>query len=134
MFTGYIDQSTDPLDLKSVLGREYEADDILVCNKTSWSKIKLAQLNQRMQQEDWFVAWVVEMIRIVKPAKPIIVEPVSMPTCDSPSDWGGVSREWWTDAVERYGWDVDVDSIVIESLSKHVDDRYNVFMRKNNEA
>ena len=47
---------------------------------------------------------------------------------------GGVSREWWTDAVERYGWDVDVDSIVIESLSKHVDDRYNVFMRKNNEA
>lgn len=131
VFTGYIDQITDPLDLKSVLGREYEADDI--CNKTSWSKIKLAQLNQRMQ-EDWFAAWVVEMIRIAKPAKPIIVESVSMPICDSPSDWGGVSREWWTDAVERYGWDVDVDSIVIESLSKHVDDRYNVFMRKNNEA
>ena len=66
------------------------------------------------------------------------MEEVSLPLCDgSPNDWGGVSKDWWAGAVSTYGWDVDVDSIIMENsrLSKHQGKdvgRYNVFMRKNN--
>ena len=138
VYTGYIDPITDPLDLKAELGREHEADDI--CGKRGkggWAKTKLAKLDQKAQ-EDWYAAWVVELVRVAKKGRPIIVEQVSLSLCDgAPNDWGGVSKDWWAGAVSTYGWDVDVDSIIIEN-SRHSTNketylgRYNVFMRKNN--
>jgi hypothetical protein len=56
------------------------------------------------------------LVRVAKKGRPVIVEEVSLPLCDgSPNDWGGVSKDWWAGAVSTYGWDVDVDSIIIEN-------------------
>ena len=78
--------------------------------------------------ENWYAAWVSELIRITKPGKPIVVEQVSFPTCANKMDWGGVSKTWWKLAVAKYEWDVDEKSLVIKDL---LPNRYNVFMVKN---
>ena len=126
-FTGYIDPLFDALDLASELGHDLETEDI--CGKSLWAKKKLQKLDQKAQ-EDWYSAWVVELIRIAKKGSPVIVEEVSLPMCDEPGDWGGVSRDWWGKAVATYGWDVDVDSIVFGDGKGGSAGRYNVFMRK----
>ena len=50
--------------------------------------------------------------------------------CEAIFDWGGVSRDFWKDAVKNYGWDVDPASIETENDALFRE-RYHVFMRKN---
>ena len=126
VFTGYIDPITDPLGMESELGREPEIEDFCDGKKGDWEKKMLAKLDQK-KQEDWYSSWVVEMIRIAKKGAPIIVEEISLPFCEDPNDWGGVSKKWWTEAISTYDWDVDVDSMVFDDSRS----RYTVFMRKN---
>ena len=83
------------------------------------------------RQNDWFGNWVGEMVRIAKPGAAVIVEQVSLPFCSDPNDWGGVPREFWKSGVEKYGWDIDPESIEMET-DKVFGVRYHVFMRKNN--
>ena len=47
----------------------------------------LREIAQR-RQEDFYAAWVGEMIRVAKPGAPIVVEHVSQPKCDDREDWG----------------------------------------------
>ena len=67
------------------------------------------------------------------PGNGIVVEQISLPKCDDLDDWGGVSMEWWVEAVQRYGWDVDVNSISFEDSLDYDESlsRYHLFMRKN---
>jgi len=130
VFTGYIDPLEDPLNIQSKLKRELKLEDI--CNMTDpddWAKAMLGELDQKAQ-EDWYAAWVSELVRIAKKGSPIIIEEVSNSLCSSPDDWGGVSQEWWRGAAEKYKWDIDVDSIYMEHV-KLKENRYNLFMRKN---
>jgi hypothetical protein len=90
---------------------------------------KLAEIAQD-RQHDWFGKWVGEMVRIAKPGAAVIVEEVSQPFCDDPDDWGGVTPDFWTSAIDTYGWDIDPHSIEIET-DKVFGQRYHVFMRKN---
>ena len=129
VFTGYIDPIVDPLDIKSELGRQFEYEDI--CDMTDpkdWAYATLAKLDQKAQ-EDWYAAWVNELVRIAKKGSPVVIEEISYELCDS-QDWGGVSEIWWTEAIETYNWAIDKDSIHIEP-TKSTDERYNLFMRKN---
>ena len=61
-----------------------------------------------------------------------LTEDVGWPACSEDSEWGGVDPEWWEGAVDKYGWDVDVDSIEILLDDPYVwyDNRYNVVMRR----
>lgn len=77
--------------------------------------------------------WISEMIRIAKPGKPVIAEAVSDHICERSGEMGLVPRTFWKEAVAKYGWDVNPDSIVIEN-NKALHWRYNVFMRKNSRA
>ncbi len=132
VYTGYIDPLTDPLSIEKHIGRDLEFEDLCDVShpEENWAKSKLAQLDQKMQ-EDWYSSWVKELIRIAKRGKPVIVEEVSLPLCDNWGDWGGVKEEWWHEAVSRYGWDVDPESIRIEKQSRGDKGRYDVFMKKN---
>ncbi len=130
-YTGYIDPIQDPLDLHLELNREVEWSDF--CREDG-HLTKDGKLNQDAV-EDWYAKWVTELVRITKPGKPIIIEQVSQPTCVDENDWGGVTKQWWKGAIDKYGWDIDGDSLVTENLYKRGSGkksrRYNVFMMKN---
>jgi hypothetical protein len=130
-YTGYIEPLEDPLNIGKELGRELKFED--VCNQeNNWARNKLRILDQNAQ-EDWYAAWVKELVRITKRGKPIVIEEISLPMCENEYDWGGVKKDWWREAAIKYKWDVDVDSIYIEGLKKSDEDsRYNLFMRKIN--
>jgi len=132
VYTGYIlpignplqfDQpDKDPFSINH--GRYHE-----LCDGTEWRDVTLRELAQR-KQEDFYAAWTGEMIRIAKPGHPIIVEHVSQPKCDDRDDWGGVAKSWWYEAIERYNWPIDPDSIFMEDDHIYAFSRYHVFMRK----
>lgn len=128
VFTGYISTLLDPLDLhKGVIAdfQNYEA----LCEGKSWEDQKLAEVAQQ-KQKDWFGVWVADMIRIAKPGAPVIIEQISYPFCEATFDWGGVNQDFWTDyAIEKYGWDIDPNSIEFED-DRLFRKRYHVFMRK----
>ena len=110
------------------------SDDLLayyrgLCDAEDLESAKLLELVQQ-KQDDHVDRWVREMIRIAKPGKPVIVELVNPPLCEPNDLMGLVPRSFWKSAVDKYEWDIDPDSIVIET-SKLMDWRYNVFMRKN---
>ena len=90
---------------------------------------KLAEIAQQ-KQEDWFALWVHEMIRIAKPGAPVIIEQVSKPYCNDMDDWGGVPHKFWASGIEKYGWNVDKNSLQL-ARDKVFKQRYNVFMQKN---
>lgn len=158
MLTGYIDPIPDPyhifnttnnpdydddddfhttnsssvnFNMKSYSGNEWSKTADL-CNakkkKSSWVKEKLVDLDQKAQ-EDWYAKWVLELVRIVKPGRPVLIENIGFPFCDDFDDYGGVRKEWWRLAVSKYGWDINVDSIVIKNNPS--DGRYHVSMRRN---
>jgi hypothetical protein len=80
--------------------------------------------------DSWHRAWVGEMIRIAKPGKAVIVEQVRDGQCRGYlSSFTGISQEWWPSAIERFGWDVDVDSLRFQADALF-HNRYHVFMRK----
>ena len=136
VFTGYIDPIVDPLGL---LDPEEDVSDavdksIERCKSVDEEDHEIAEKEQRAQEE-WFARWVTEMVRITKPGGAVIIEDVAKPICQIRQDWGGVSQAWWTMAVAKYGWDVDVDSITFEPGPRNPDRykgrRYNVSMRRN---
>jgi hypothetical protein len=156
VFTGYLTPLYDPLQLNtsdselddyylqlcalkstnSTRNSDNDDDTIALSIDQKRSSIFQEQEQQlfRLQrrQEDWFGAWVTEMIRIGKPGAPIIVEQISRPTCDSPEDWGGVAEDFWREeAVKRYGWNVDIESIATEDDLLSKGKRYNVVMQKS---
>jgi hypothetical protein len=80
--------------------------------------------------DSWHRAWVGEMIRIAKPGKAVIVEQVRDGQCRGYlSSFTGISQEWWPSAIERFGWDVEVDSLRFQADALFRN-RYHVFMRK----
>jgi len=120
---------TGMFQLKPLLCSLVELFDLLV-DVSQKAKEKLVDLDQRAQ-EDWYAKWVSELVRIVKPGRPVLIENVGFPFCVDFEDYGGVSKEWWKLAVSKYEWDIDVDSILIKDNS---DGRYDVSMRRNTRA
>jgi len=136
-YTGYIDQITDPYNIfntdEETNPDGYSARDLCKAKNENgdWAKAKLVDIDQTAQEE-WYAKWVSELVRIVKPGKPVIIENVSLPLCDNLNDWGGVSKKWWKLAVSKYNWDIDVDSIITKDRRPGIGDtRYHVSMRKN---
>jgi hypothetical protein len=99
-----------------------------LCSTHDWQAQKLIDIAQQLQQ-DWFALWVGQMARIAKPGAPVIIESVAPPYCDYKKDWGGVTTDWWKEAVTTYDWDVDPESLEI-GPDLVFDDRHHVFMRK----
>ena len=135
VFTGYIDPIVDPLGL---LDPEEDVSDAIGksvkrCKSADEEDHAIAEKEQTAQEE-WFARWVTEMVRITKPGGSLIIEDVAKPLCLIRQDWGGVSQAWWTAAVAKYGWDIDVDSITFEpgprNPYRYKGRRYNVAMRK----
>jgi hypothetical protein len=139
VFTGWITPLFDPLEIgknfstnldimremcRSVTGWKKEDD--------SWQDKLLMELAQE-RQDNWYLGWVNEMIRIAKPGAPVIVEEVALPLCDGGSfDYGGVTRDLWTHkGPSIYGWDIDPKSVKMRTNRRYGDNRYHVFMRKN---
>jgi hypothetical protein len=129
VFCGYLTPLQDPLQLGL---SPVELDDVYadVCKNTGDPvAVQQAQLLQE-RQENWFATWVDEMLRIAKPGAPVVVEMISFPTCQDLEEWGGVEPDFWKEAVDRYGWQVDPASIVVRDASPLPGRRYHVFMRK----
>lgn len=143
VFTGYISPILDPLNFNTGdIDKNYNHYKKL-CNvwknkgnsdnaTDDWKDIKLVELAQE-KQEKFYGKWIDEMIRIAKPGSAVIVEQLSYPYCEEFYDWGGVNQEWWKPAIEKFGWDVDPDSIIFEKdkIYRH---RYHTFMRKKSNA
>lgn len=109
----------------------------LCSTKASWGGDWKSDALLRIAQERhtaWHAQWVSEMIRIAKPGVPIVVEHVSDPYCDSEymDDWaGGVDRSFWRNAIVQYNWEIDPESLELESDDLFPNKRrYHVFMRK----
>jgi SAM-dependent methyltransferase len=128
VFTGYVTPLQNPLQLN--LGSTSETHSYYkhqICSKHA------AAAAMQEKQEAWWAAWVGEMVRLAKPGVPIIFEGVSRSLCVEPDDWGGVEEEFWYSGVEKYDWDVDVESIEMEP-DLMSSSRYHVFMRKSSNA
>ncbi len=80
--------------------------DICKNANVDWKSQKLLAIMQECQ-EDWFSNWVSQMIRIAKPGAPVIIEELAQPYCQILRDWDGVTKDFWKQGVERYGWDID---------------------------
>jgi hypothetical protein len=100
-----------------------------LCKAKDLKSAKLLKLTQA-RQDDHVGQWINEMIRIAKPGKPVIAELVSPHVCEPNDLMGLVPRSFWKPAVDKYGWDIDPESVVIET-NQLMHSRYNVFMRKN---
>lgn len=125
VFTGFLPPLKNPLDF-DVDDEELQEKYAGVCKKNTKKKKSLVKKMTEIQ-EDWYSQWVSEMIRVAKPGVPVIVERVTNPVCVTLDEMGGVSKHFWERGVENYGWDIDPESIEIESD----EDVYHVFMRKN---
>jgi hypothetical protein len=119
----------DPLGIKGQYSGELKAYYKGLCKNKDLTSTKLLELAQE-RQDDHVGQWIKEMIRIAKPGKPVIAELLSPHVCDPNDLMGLVPRSFWKSAVDKYEWNIDPGSIVIET-SKLMDTRYNVFMRKN---
>jgi hypothetical protein len=156
VFTGYITPLPDPLDYESRIEAESTTKDkdidkqIEQRYKTLCDNAGKLDVNshknatnpheqafedvQKMQQiqEDWYSLWTSEMIRIARPGVPVIIEMVSYPLCVAPKSWGGVSRDFWTRALENYSWKIEKDSIHIDQFGES--SRYFVAMKKQSDS
>ena len=111
------------------MGRDVEWGDLCTDDGSLTRKGALDQA----AVEDWYSKWVVELVRIAKPGKAIIIEQVSWPTCKDDGDWGGVTQYWWKRAIHKYNWDVDPHSLIFRDFNPHSKTkkkRYNVYMEK----
>ena len=130
-------------------------ESMRLCRPTDPKEQALAAKEQAAR-EAWHASWVRELVRIVKPGKVVVigectmtpsrgrVSPESYPLlsslasedvgfplfCEGTAEWGGVKTEWWPRAVDKYGWDVDPQSIHIV-VGAWYGNRYNVVMRRN---
>jgi hypothetical protein len=87
-YTGYIDPLEDPLKIEEKSNKKIESHKL--CKEKTWDLKLLSDLDQR-EQERWYTAWVIELIRITKKGKPVIIEEISLPLCEDTNDWGGKS-------------------------------------------
>jgi len=110
----YVDPMVDALHLfgDDVSFDERVAEMKEYCESDDEEEQEIVDEDQEAQEE-WHSKWVKELIRITKPGGAIIIEDVDTPICNESSEWGGVATDWWKDAVEEYGWDVDPSSIDI---------------------
>jgi hypothetical protein len=92
-----------------------------------WKASKLREIAQQ-RQEDWIALWVSEMVRIAKPGAPVIIEALAVPSCDHITEWG-VRKDFWSKAIDKYGWDLDPASITFGDDFQN-QNRYHVAMRK----
>mmetsp|Transcript_10952 Transcript_10952/g.15670 ORF Transcript_10952/g.15670 Transcript_10952/m.15670 type:complete len:357 (-) Transcript_10952:50-1120(-) len=130
VYTGYISPLLDPIDFNTGdVDENYSKYEHLCEMKNDTVSQKVVELAQE-KQNTFYGKWVAEMVRIAKPGAAIIIEQVSFPYCEEYWDWGGVNTEWWLPAIDMYGWDIDPNSIEMETdtIFKH---RYHVFLRKN---
>jgi hypothetical protein len=100
-----------------------------LCKNKDLKSARLVELAQS-KQDDHVGQWIKEMIRIAKPGRPVIAEMISPHFCDDNDLMGLVPKSFWKSAVDKYAWDIDPGSILIEA-NKLIGSRYNVFMRKN---
>ena len=112
VYTGYISPLFNPLGLNGSSMDENFAQYKAYCEGATEKEREFAKQAQN-RQNDWFAAWVGEMVRIAKPGRPIIVEQVSFPLCVAFFDWGGVEPSFWKDTAKKHRWNVDPSSIVI---------------------
>jgi hypothetical protein len=135
VFTGYITSLYDPLGWNQTDEENARRNRELCAYNSSSSDYydisKLLDIAEE-RQHAWHAIWVDEMIRIAKPGKAVIIAQERRSKCQNRPDFLGRSQQWWRDAVYKYGWDVDTNSLDFEDdqvFSRNV--RYNVFMRKN---
>ncbi len=50
--------------------------------------------------------------------------------CEATFDWGGVSKDFWTQAARNKGYNLDAKSLIFED-DKLFRKRYHMFVRKN---
>jgi hypothetical protein len=136
VFCGYMSELYDPLGFydNSTYMDEDEARrrHKSLCRAPDGDWRSQALLKRAMGRLDsWHGAWVGEMVRIARPGKAVVVEQVRDGRCRGHlSSFTGISREWWPKAIEKFGWDVDVQSLRFQDDTLF-HNRYHVFMRKN---
>jgi len=133
VMTGYIDPIVDPLGLGLIENWQHEP----WCNSKNESKQSLMKEEQK-EINAWFALWASQMIALVKPGGIVIIESISQPRCDV-GDWGGVTKEWWAQAIQEYEWDTQlgIDPTSLEIIdfdpltqNEYIHDRYNVKLTK----
>ena len=128
VFTGYLEPLSDPshLDPNGSINADIEN-----CLSNNSASIQLSISSQNLQ-EQWYLSWVMEMVRITKPGKYIAVEMTGYPLCQSNNDWGGVSKAWWKSQAHTLG--VYSESIYIFDCEEALDlwkvGRYHILMKK----
>uniref|UniRef100_A0A7S4VPU6 Methyltransferase domain-containing protein n=1 Tax=Ditylum brightwellii TaxID=49249 RepID=A0A7S4VPU6_9STRA len=102
VMTGSIDVIDDPLHLGVSDGEEHRR----WC--TSKSKVKQTSMKEEQKEINrWFALWASQMISLVKSGGIVIIEANSKPRCEVGA-WGGVSKEWWAQAIQEYEWDTQL--------------------------
>jgi hypothetical protein len=142
VFTGFITPLFDPLEIGKNFSTNLDIMREMCRSKSGWKKEdnswkdKLLMDLAQERQDDWYGGWVNEMIRIAKPDAPVIVEEIALPLCNGGSfDYGGVARDLWKrKGPSVYGWDIDPRSVKLWTNRRYGDNRYHVFMRKNDGA
>lgn len=129
VYSGYISRLYDPLDLNLDEDDLYSRNEELCRSQDDeWMAKQLLAIGAERQSE-WHRKWVGEMIRIAKPGKAIIIEQARESECKSRPGFDVPTRDWWRQAIDKYNWDVDPESLDFEK--EHVfGDRYNLLMKK----
>jgi len=130
VYSGYITPLWDPLELEELEDDDdkWRSEYLAICDDKTAEGKKLQQLMED-KQEKWHSDWFKEMIRIAKPGVPVIVESVGYPICVQRYDWGGVRHDFWLTGAQKFDWDIDPDSVIIEAGAQ-MPHRYNVVTRK----
>jgi SAM-dependent methyltransferase len=130
-FSGYLDPLDDPLGFGDEIA-ETKYDQLCELGNDASEYGKDVKRLAQKEQEKWFSFWISELIRITKPGGTIVVEDIGVPYCKDRDDWGGVTRDWWYEARDIYGWSVEEESIKIQSSTEAPDNegRYHVSMKK----
>lgn len=134
VWCGYMSELYDPLGFfENTTISDFEVVDarhrkLCRAEPDDWKSQTL--LNIAVERtETWYSQWVGEMIRIAKPGKAVIIEQVTDSRCADRPSFLGIKKSWWSNAIHRYRWDVDPDSLDFEK-DELFSRRYHVFMRK----
>lgn len=122
VLTGYITPLQDPLDTHDADWIQHMVQD--VCPDA------VAVARMQAIQEEWYDAWVRELIRLAKPGAPVWIEQVSPAFCDVLGDWGGVTRDFWTRRAASDTWDVEEDVVDLMDDMYINEGRYHVALQK----
>ena len=81
-------------------------------------------------QEQWYEKWIVELVRVTKKGKPIVIESVSYSKREDPEDWGGVSPTFFGENANRWGVH-NLHIMLMPRTEQWTFHRYHVFMMKD---